>query len=99
MRRRFAGAATASLLLLVAALAVPLFAEELGTCLVPAEGTGLVDSDGNLISTAPETWLAQAAASCKKRPNGRCEGNCPGKQVCRKVKRPAKPDICQCGIR
>lgn len=66
---------------------------------MPAEGTELVDSDESLISTAPETWLAQAAASCKKRPNGRCEGNCPGKQVCRMVKRPAKPDVCQCGMR
>ena len=89
---------TVVILLLLVALAVPLFAEEPGTCPMPTEGTGLVDSDGNLISPASETWLAQAA-SCKKRPKGRCEGNCPGKQICRTVKRPDKPDICQCGIR
>ena len=66
---------------------------------MPVEGTELVDSDGNLVSTAPETWLAQATASYKKLPNGRCEGSCPGKQVCRKVKRPGKSDVCQCGMR
>lgn len=97
MQRRFVGTTT-TLLFLLAALTMPLYAEEPGTCPMPAEGTELVDSDENLIPPASETWLAQAAG-CKKRPNGSCEGNCPGKQFCRKVKRPAKPDICQCGIR
>ena len=77
---------------------MPLYAAEPVTCPMLAEEAELVHSDGNLISTASETWLAQAAG-CKKRPNGSCGGNCPGKQVCRKVKRPAEPDICKCGIR
>jgi hypothetical protein len=98
MKRRIAGAAAASLLLIVPALALPVFAEEPGTCPMSAEGAELLDSDGNPIVSAPETWLAQVAG-CKKRPNGRCEGACPGKQICRMIKRPAKPDICQCGLR
>ena len=97
MKRRFAISTTA-ILLLLAAFTAPLLAEEPGTCPATAGGTEFVDLDGNLILPAPETWLAQASG-CKKRPNGRCEGACPGKQVCRKVKRPAKPDICQCGVR
>ena len=98
MKRRLSMATSTTLLLLVTALAAPLFAEVPGSCPAPAEGHGFVDQDGNLIFPESETRLAQAAG-CKKRPNGRCEGACPGKQVCRKVKRPAKPDICQCGIR
>ena len=42
-----------------------------------------------------ETWLVAQAAACKMRAGNKCGGACPGKQSCRRVKKPGK-DICQC---
>lgn len=42
-----------------------------------------------------QTWLVAQAATCKMRAGNKCGGACPGKQSCRRVKKPGK-DICQC---
>ncbi len=42
-----------------------------------------------------KTWLVAQAPGCKMRPGNTCGGACPGKQTCKRVKKPGK-DICQC---
>lgn len=51
------------------------------------------ESDPALLDA--ETWLVAQAAACKMRAGNKCSGACPGKQSCRRVKKPGK-DICQC---
>lgn len=51
------------------------------------------ESDPALLDA--ETWLVAQAAGCKMRAGNKCSGACPGKQSCRRVKKPGK-DICQC---
>jgi hypothetical protein len=51
------------------------------------------ESDPALLDA--QTWLVAQAATCKMRAGNKCSGACPGKQSCRRVKKPGK-DICQC---
>ena len=60
---------------------------------------GLVaDGESDPAVLAPDTWLmAQGPAACQMRPGNRCGGNCPGRQTCKRVKRPGPGrDICRC---
>lgn len=49
----------------------------------------------------PESWLMAQVGQCRDRPGpgGKCIGNCPGKQNCRRVKRPKSGEFkCQCAL-
>ena len=54
------------------------------------------ESDPTLLDA--ETWLVAQAGTCKMRAGSKCSGVCPGKQSCKRVKKPGK-DICQCMLR
>ena len=47
----------------------------------------------------PDSWLLAQVGKCRDRPGpgGKCIGNCPGKQNCRRIKRPKSGGFkCQC---
>ena len=59
-----------------------------------------LEADGETDATLldPNTWLLAQATTCKMRAGSKCTGVCPGKQTCKRVKKPGK-DICQCMLR
>ena len=69
----------------------------------PAAAAALVtdlEAEGETDATLldPNTWLLAQAATCKMRAGSKCTGVCPGKQNCKRLKKPGK-DICQCMLR
>ncbi len=65
-----------------------------------ADAAALVSDLAALSETNPslldeKTWLVAQAPACKTRPGNTCGGACPGKQTCKRLKKPGK-DICQC---
>lgn len=58
-----------------------------------AELAALGETNPSLLDE--KTWLVAQAPGCKTRPGKTCGGACPGKQTCKRVKKPGR-DICQC---
>ena len=49
----------------------------------------------------PDKWLLAQVGKCRNRPGtgDKCIGNCPGKQTCRRIKRPGPGGLnCQCVV-
>ncbi len=58
-----------------------------------ADLTALGETNPSLLDE--KTWLVAQAPGCRTRPGNTCGGTCPGKQTCKRLKKPGK-NICQC---